>query len=215
MAKGKRKIPKAGKCTICNCPKPDIIIMGASFCNTCVQAMSEGDEALDGRMVWDNPHEGNFSLMSKYVVSHQGRDARMKYDRDILTIEEIQSTPPDVWDAIMKATHYDIQQGDFFFVTSKPTKAFFIEEITREDDQSWLVDPAGNKHSYEDSTVLFSANTLIQVIAFFNQFELRGSHGLWIVIYENDEIYRSDKDELLVSFLWRVLKDLVAKDILD
>ncbi|MGM1022998.1 MAG: hypothetical protein ACQEXV_21420 [Bacillota bacterium] len=51
-----KKSPKTGKCMLCNDPNPnpENTTLGASFCDTCWEAMKSGDEdKLGERIVWD------------------------------------------------------------------------------------------------------------------------------------------------------------------
>ncbi|WP_337032475.1 hypothetical protein [Paenibacillus illinoisensis] len=129
----------------------------------------------------------------------------MQYERDTLTIEEVLNTAPEVWEAVMDASHYDIKPGDSFFIKENPTKAFFIEGLEK---GSGVTYSGGKLIGDDDIIPLFSTGTMINIMGIHNQFEVRSAGVNWIALFDGEQVYKSDEGELLVSFLWKVLKDL-------
>lgn len=138
----------------------------------------------------------------------------MKYARDMLTIEEILSTNKETLDTIFDVTAYDQKPGDLFFIKDKPDKILLIEELAYIDDKYYLVYHGGERVYYDDTYPLFTSGNLIDMLQFLQPIDLRSfGHG-WLLLFDNEHIYASEEDEILVSFLWRVLKDLAAKKLI-
>lgn len=136
----------------------------------------------------------------------------MQYARDITTIEEVLSTDEETLNKVLDVTYYDQKPGDLFFIKDKPDKIYLIEDIELIDGDYYLVYYGGEKIFYEDTLPLFTSGNLVDMLQAHQLVEVRTFRGGWLLIFDNVHIYTSEEDELLVSFLWRALKDLVVRD---
>lgn len=137
----------------------------------------------------------------------------MRYDRDITTIEEILSTDEATLDLVLTATAHDFQAGDCFFIKEDPTTTYFIEDIIRNEEGYYLIYSGGKRIDYDDAQQLFSSGTILNMISLFRHINIQNSYG-WVLVFDETETYTSEDDELYVTFLWRVLKDLCVRKLI-
>jgi len=141
----------------------------------------------------------------------------MKYDRDILTIEEVLLVEHKVISAVLDAVEYSTRVGDSFFILSPfKDETYVVEAIEENYDSCTIVYNQGRRIDTKDRSILplFSVGSLISMLSFNNEFDLRTSGNKWIVIFNDCEVYTSEENELLVTFLWYVLKDLCVRGMI-
>jgi len=140
--------------------------------------------------------------------------AKMRFKRDITTIDEILSLDSSILDNILSKMGCDPSPGDFFFIRSQPDQIHFIEKLSP-DDRVTLFYGGGKTITIDETLPLFSAGTLIQIMRVHQPVDLRDMKDHWLLIFDDRKVIESEKGELLVSFLWRSIQILVDEDILE
>ncbi|MFE6076497.1 hypothetical protein ACFVQB_18670 [Paenibacillus sp. NPDC057886] len=140
----------------------------------------------------------------------------MQYDSDILTIEEVFEFESEEVRSVLRAVEYTIRVGDNFFIISPYNDETYVVEAIEEHYDSWTVIYNGGKRvDNKDVFPLFSVGSLISMLSFNNEFDLRTAGAKWIVIFDHCHEYASEENELLVTFLWYVLKDLCVRGLIN
>ncbi|MFB9324300.1 hypothetical protein, partial [Cryptosporangium minutisporangium] len=132
----------------------------------------------------------------------------MQYVRDLTTIEEILSTDEEKFNKFLDETFYDPKPGDFFFIKGKHDKAYLIQDIKHINYNDYYIYNGREKVKQVDTLPLFTSGNLIDMMRAGQPVELRSLRDRWLFIFDDEHIYTSEEEEVLVSFLLRVIKDI-------
>lgn len=133
----------------------------------------------------------------------------MKYSRELISIDEVLAADPKEINAVLKASEYELQEGDRFFIKKDSTRKLYIVENTSFIDGECYIHYAGSqKITFDEVGILFSVGSMIEIMSLHDSFELKSSRSNLIVIFDSNQLYEAKEEENLASFLWRVLKDL-------
>ncbi|WP_128100540.1 ABC transporter ATP-binding protein [Paenibacillus sp. DCT19] len=136
----------------------------------------------------------------------------MRYDSDVLIIDEVFDLDPEEFQSVIRSIKYSMRVGDTFFIMTPYTHETYYVEAIEEYDDHWIIIYNGGRRVPEKNVFpLFSVGSLISMLSYDHDFDLRTAGRKWIVIFDHCHEYASDEDELLVSFLWYVLKDLCVR----
>lgn len=91
---------------------------------------------------------------------------------------------------------------------TEPNKEYVIEDYRFNFSEEIITYNGDKTTSYDDCLPIFTTGLLIDIISFMHSFDLRSFGNGWILLWNSEEMFQSNEDELLVSFLWRALKDL-------
>ncbi|WP_339307652.1 hypothetical protein [Paenibacillus sp. FSL R5-0519] len=139
----------------------------------------------------------------------------MHYERDILTIDEVFEFETEETMTVIRAVNYALREGDSFFIIAPGVDTSYVVEAVDLNDYSCTVIYDGGKRvDIKDVFPLFSVGSLISMLSFNNEFDLRTAGPKWIVIFDDNQEYASEENELLVTFLWHVLLDLCARGMI-
>ncbi|NMI06494.1 hypothetical protein HF638_21145 [Paenibacillus sp. SZ31] len=139
----------------------------------------------------------------------------MQYDSDILTIEEVFEYESDEVRSVLNAVEYSIRVGDNFFIITPYNDETYVVEAIEEQYDSWtIIYNGGRRVAIKDIFPLFSVGSLISMLSLDNEFNLRTAGAKWIVSFDHYHEYASEENELLVTFLWYVLKDVCVRGLI-
>ncbi|MGC6584251.1 hypothetical protein ACPV3A_04670 [Paenibacillus sp. Dod16] len=137
----------------------------------------------------------------------------MQLERDILTVDETLSIGKETLDKIIDESFFDYKIGDQFFITAQPhTRHVVLDEELDEEGNCLFIYGDGQKIGFDDTYPLFTTGMLIELLSFHFHFNLTSFGTGWMLLWNNVTVIQSKEDELLVSFLWRALAEIVTSD---
>lgn len=131
----------------------------------------------------------------------------MRLPRERVSIAEVQATDSAILDKLFE--FYDFSTGEYFFIKEQPDKEWVIESEFRGENLNVAYDGGKVIDYHENCLPLISSTAIIDMIAYYESFELRAWGEGWLLIA--DKIYESADGEDLVGFLWKTLTTIVAK----
>ncbi|MGF6356785.1 hypothetical protein ABIE27_004709 [Paenibacillus sp. 4624] len=130
----------------------------------------------------------------------------MKLKRDYLTPEEVLAVGNETLDKLLDVLFLDLSPGEKFFMKASPGNVHVVQDLNT-DGYIYSEGVA----EYSDVYPIFSAGMLIQLLSDAHQCNLVAVGLGWVLIWSNDVVTQSEEDELLVSFLWRSLVQIVEE----
>lgn len=128
----------------------------------------------------------------------------MRLKRDFLTPEEVLAVGNDTLDKLLDVLFLDLSPWEMFFLKDSPDKIHVVKGLNTD---GYLY--SGGVAEYENIYPIFSAGMLIQLLSEAHQCNLVAVGLGWVLIWNNDVVTQSEEGELLVSFLWRSLVQIV------
>ncbi|MEI2281121.1 hypothetical protein [Paenibacillus polysaccharolyticus] len=139
----------------------------------------------------------------------------MQYDRDILTVDDVFDYESHEVRSVLRSVRYSIRVGDpFFIITPYNDEMYVVEEIEEHYDSWTVIYNGGRRVAEKDVFPLFTVGSLINMLSYDNEFDLRTAGAKWIVTIDHCHEYASEESELLVTFLWYVLVDLSVRGLI-
>lgn len=130
----------------------------------------------------------------------------MRLKRDYLTPEEVLAVGEDTLKKLLDVLFLDLSPGEKFFLKDSPGNVHVVQGL----ETDGYVYSEGLAE-YDNIYPIFSAGMLIQLLSDAHQCNLVAVGLGWVLIWSNDVVTQSEDGELLVSFLWRSLVQIVEE----
>ncbi|WP_322922080.1 hypothetical protein [Paenibacillus campi] len=131
----------------------------------------------------------------------------MRLQSDRLSITETLKMPLEKIEKFLDDFYFEYQKGDYFFLKDTPDQIHIVADIVRGDYR--IVSENGSIIDPEDAIPIFSVGTLIEILSTFHNLQLSTFFNGWFMIWELDIIMQSEENDRLVTFLWRILGEII------